>query len=57
MQIDTTTMTFSQVFMDLAGHSQVEYADVIRNEITSVLDAHNGEWSFEAVSKLKHLDR
>lgn len=57
IQIDTTTMTFTQVFMDLAGYPQIKYADVIRNEIESVLQAHGGQWSFEAVSKLKHLDR
>jgi cytochrome P450 len=54
--IDTTSMTFSQVTMDLLGQSQAEYANVLREEIRTVLKKHEGQWSFEAVSELKHLD-
>jgi hypothetical protein len=56
-QIDTTTVTFTQTCIDLVSHPRAQFADVIRDEINSVLKNHNGQWNAEAVGELKHLDR
>jgi hypothetical protein len=55
--IDTTTVTFSQTYLDLASHPRAQYADIIKAEIDSVLAAHNGELNVASIGELKHLDR
>lgn len=49
-------MTFTQVLFDLISHPESLYTNTIREEISSTLARHNGEWTQAALSELKHLD-
>ncbi|KAI5919905.1 putative cytochrome P450 [Camillea tinctor] len=53
--IHTTSFTSTEAVLDLVS-SQASYLDEIRDEITSVLDAHGGRWTKRALDQLVKLD-
>ncbi|KAI0398830.1 putative cytochrome P450 [Xylaria palmicola] len=53
--IHTTSFTSTEALLDLVS-SKAEYLDEIREEITSVLAAHGGQWNKRALSQLEKLD-
>jgi hypothetical protein len=54
--IDPTTVTFSQVVLDHLSQPS-SYLAALRVEAKTVLAAHGGAWSFEAVKDLRLMDR
>lgn len=53
--IHTTSFTLTWLMFDLASTSQ-ENINQLRNEATSVLAAHGGQWTKRALSELVNLD-
>ncbi|KAI8948536.1 putative cytochrome P450 [Xylaria longipes] len=53
--IHTTSFTSTEALLDLVS-SKAEYLDEIRQEITSVLAAHGGQWNKRALGQLEKLD-
>ncbi|KAL1865336.1 hypothetical protein Daus18300_007226 [Diaporthe australafricana] len=53
--IHTSTFAITHAILDLASSKQ-EYIDELRKEITTVLAAHGGTWSKQALSKMDKLD-
>jgi hypothetical protein len=54
--VDTTSISFSHILLDLASYPQNEYADPIREQIREVLDQYGGSWTTAALNQLKLLD-
>jgi hypothetical protein len=54
--VDTTTITLTHCIHDLVSHPPSEYANPILTQARSVLAAHNGIWTTQALSSLPLLD-
>lgn len=52
--IHTTSQLMANVLFDLAARP--EYVPELREEIKSVLEKHDGEWTIESMSELRKLD-
>jgi cytochrome P450 len=52
--INTTSQLLTNTIFDLAVRP--EYIDMLREEATEVLNGSNGQWTADAVSKLKKMD-
>ncbi|TLS22089.1 uncharacterized protein PpBr36_09510 [Pyricularia pennisetigena] len=55
VSIHTSTFTLTHVILDLASCDQ-GVVEELREEITSVLAEHGGEWSKKALNKMEKLD-
>ncbi|KAI0414253.1 putative cytochrome P450 [Xylaria grammica] len=53
--IHTTSFTLTEAILDLVS-SKPEYIEEIRQEIVSVLAAHDGSWNKRAISQMEKLD-
>lgn len=54
--IHTTSFTVTSVILDLVCYNKPEYITELREEITSVLAAHDGVWTKRSLAKMVKLD-
>ncbi|KAH8908550.1 cytochrome P450 [Coniochaeta sp. PMI_546] len=54
--IHTTSLTITSAILDIVCYNKPEYIDELRQEITSVLAEHNGQWNKRALAKMHKLD-
>lgn len=54
--IHTTSMTITGAILDIVCCNKPEYIDELRQEISSVLAEHGGQWNKRALAKMHKLD-